>query len=46
MANSLEVILSVQDAVQESSWQTKANGGHVESVGTDITRERFIKGKF
>jgi hypothetical protein len=38
MADSLEAILSVQDAVQESSWQTRANGGRAESAETDIVR--------
>jgi hypothetical protein len=41
MADSPEVILSVQDAVQEFSWQTRANGGRAENVETDTIRERL-----
>ena len=36
--NSPEPIHSAQDAVKGYSWQTKANGGHVESVEIDIVR--------
>jgi len=39
MENSPEPILSVLDVVKVSSWQTEANGGRVESVVTDTTRE-------
>jgi len=41
MADSLEAILSVQDAEKESSWQTKANGGPAENVETDTIRGRL-----
>ena len=42
MENSPEPILSVLDVVKESSWQTKANGGHAESAETGTTRKPSI----
>ena len=39
-------ILSALDAVKESQWLIKVSGGHAENVGTDIAKERSIKGKF
>jgi hypothetical protein len=38
MADSLEVILFVQGAVQESSWQTRENGGLVANAEIGITK--------
>lgn len=40
MADLPEQTHSALDAVKEFSWQTRANGGHVENAGIDTTSAR------
>jgi len=44
MADSLEVILFVQDAERAYSCQIKENGGPAENVETDTTRRHLVSG--